>query len=458
MRGHLGRKLPNPNSFLPACRHSFSTFDPSGGGGGGRGRGRGVTGAPTPFSPPPPPAQDDERRVPPPGIGHGRGIPPPPSNFGSPIGRGRGGPVPGGPSKPIFFKREDSVPPPTMGHDSSPDVGQGRGSGRGMGLPSSISSVLEEAGLGKGGGGDGSSSLPESITSVLQGGGRGKPVMRPKPEGLPVQEENRHLRVRPQPPSGRAEGPRRGPGMIPRGREDGGGGGSVSRGRGRGVSARGGRGRLRGRGGGRGFREFRDRGGEEVDADEGYAAGLYLGDNADGEKLAERIGPENMNKLVEGFEEMSEYVLPSPTHEMYLDAFHTNCLIEFEPEYLVEFENPDIDEKPIMPLRDVLEKVKPFLMVYEGIQNQEEWEETVKETMDRVPLIQEIIDYYSGPDRITAKTQTEELERVAKTLPESAPASVKRFTDRAVLSLKSNPGWGFDKKCMFMDQLVREVF
>lgn len=40
----------------------------------------------------------------------------------------------------------------------------------------------------------------------------------------------------------------------------------------------------------------------------------------------------------------------------------------------MEFENPDIDEKPIMPLRDVLEKVKPFLMVYEGIQNQEEWE------------------------------------------------------------------------------------
>lgn len=56
--------------------------------------------------------------------------------------------------------------------------------------------------------------------------------------------------------------------------------------------------------------------------------------------------------------------------------------------------------------------------------------------MDRVPLIQEIIDYYSGPDRITAKQQQEELERVAKTLPDSAPASVKRFTDRAVLSLK----------------------
>ena len=36
--------------------------------------------------------------------------------------------------------------------------------------------------------------------------------------------------------------------------------------------------------------------------------------------------------------------------------------------------NPDIDEKPPIPLRDALEKMKPFLMQYEGIQSQEEWE------------------------------------------------------------------------------------
>lgn len=36
--------------------------------------------------------------------------------------------------------------------------------------------------------------------------------------------------------------------------------------------------------------------------------------------------------------------------------------------------NPDIDEKPPIPLRDALEKMKPFLMLYEGIQSQEEWE------------------------------------------------------------------------------------
>ena len=41
----------------------------------------------------------------------------------------------------------------------------------------------------------------------------------------------------------------------------------------------------------------------------------------------------------------------------------------------MEFDtNPDIDEKPPMSLEEVLQKVKPFLMAYEGIKNQEEWE------------------------------------------------------------------------------------
>lgn len=50
--------------------------------------------------------------------------------------------------------------------------------------------------------------------------------------------------------------------------------------------------------------------------------------------------------------------------------------IECEPEYFMEEfgTNPDIDEKPPIPLRDALEKMKPFLMAYEGIQSQEEWE------------------------------------------------------------------------------------
>jgi hypothetical protein len=62
----------------------------------------------------------------------------------------------------------------------------------------------------------------------------------------------------------------------------------------------------------------------------------------------------------------------------------------------------------------------------------------MKQTMERVPLMKEIVDYYSGPDRVTAKQQQEELERFSKTVPLSlsAPKSVKQFADRVVLSLK----------------------
>ncbi|KAL5157980.1 hypothetical protein HKD37_15G042555 [Glycine soja] len=203
------------------------------------------------------------------------------------------------------------------------------------------------------------------------------------------------------------------------------------------------RGRGRGRGSEKGKGKVREKDVDEkvMDTDD-FATGLYKGEDADGEKLARKIGPEIMNQLTEGFEEMTSRILPLPLEDEFLDALDINYAIEFEPEYLVEFDNPDIDEKEPIPLRDALEKAKPFLMSYEGIQSQEEWE---------------IVDHYSGPDRVTAKKQQEELDRVAKILPESAPSSVKQFTNRSVISLQSNPGWGFDKKCHFLDKLVWEV-
>lgn len=42
--------------------------------------------------------------------------------------------------------------------------------------------------------------------------------------------------------------------------------------------------------------------------------------------------------------------------------------------------NPDIDENPPIPLWDALEKMKPFLMAYEGIQSHEEWEVSISVT------------------------------------------------------------------------------
>ncbi|XP_020576671.1 uncharacterized protein LOC110022189 [Phalaenopsis equestris] len=410
----------------------YSTF--SGGGAGGRGRGRGASSPPTAS---PVPGQEDttgdEDSFP--SFGHGRGHPPFPSSAGLPsfsslmsslkssssVGRGRGrGPIPPDqpqslPKQPIFFRREDP--------ESQPEKSQFADPGESAPLP------------------------------VLSGSGRGKPTRTGESDSRPI-EENRHLRNKAQPIGrsplsspyqpklGSQEAARRAVDILSRGGPSG-----------PGARGRGGRGMVgRGRGRGRGDRFGGGRGRRDAD----HEFDLYLGDNADGEKFEKRLGEENMKTIAEGFEEMSWRVLPSPMEEAYLDALHTNNLIEYEPEYLMEFDrNPDIDEKPPMSLEEVLATAKPFLMAYTGMKSQEEWEEAVKDLMERLPHLKELIDMYSGPDRVTAKQQKEELER--NTLPEKVPPSVRRFADRAVLSLQSNPGWGFDKKCQFMDKLVREV-
>ncbi|XWS52326.1 hypothetical protein CRYUN_Cryun11dG0058200 [Craigia yunnanensis] len=448
MRGTMGRTLSNPNyhhltsitkrtSFLLHSSSSFSTSSSS-----GSGRGRGGASSSSSFidinsalgKSDSEDSKRDSAESPAVGLGHGRGRGTPLSSepilhsfssFVSQTGSGRGRvtkesvpstpPPQRQPKQPIFIKKKDenetdsSAKPATESIQSSEPI-----------LPSNTPSFL-----------------------VLSGAGRGKPLKQPQLASQ-MKEENRHIRVTQEQPQQQPQKPPSAPlsqeqavkkamGILAKRSES-----EESGMAGRGGRAGMGRGRGRGRGMGRG----RGRRGREStrreDSDEEYGGGLYLGDNADGEKLAKTIGGDNMNKLVEGFEEMSSRILPSPTDDAYLEALHTNCMIEFEPEYLMEEfgTNPDIDEKPPMSLRAGLEKVKPFLMAYEGIQSQEEWEEVIKETMERVPLLQEIVDYYSGPDRVTAKKQKEELERVSKTISESAPASVKQFANRAVLSLQ----------------------
>ncbi|KAK8520484.1 hypothetical protein V6N13_031069 [Hibiscus sabdariffa] len=496
MRGTIGRTLSNPNiQYLASLTKRTPLLLQSSPFSSGDGRGRGRGGGNSPFggftSAIGKSDSEDKRRdsneSPSVGLGQGRG------GGNSPFG-GFTSAIEKSNSED---KRRDS--------SESPPVGLGHGRGRGTPLSSepklpSFSSHVSQNGSGRGRGTnepvppprqpkvpifimkqdeiEADSSANQTIESIhsseptlssrilsaesLFGAGQGKPTKQPEPVSQ-MKEKNRHIRTKheqqqppPSPPVSKEEAVKKAMDILSRRREgDERGDMSMNGGRGSGRGGRGrGRGAQRGRGRGQeGYTKTEEEAVKEIGDD------LYLGDNGSGEKLAETIGAENMARLVEGFEDFSSRVLPSPHDDAYLEAMHTNFMIEFEPEYLMaDFEsNPDIDEKPPMSLRDALEKVKPFLMSYEGIQNQEEWEEAIKETMDNVPLLQEIIDYYSGPDRVTAKKQQEELERVAKTLPKSAPASVKNFTNRAVLSLQSNPGWGFDKKCQFMDKLVSEV-
>lgn len=56
--------------------------------------------------------------------------------------------------------------------------------------------------------------------------------------------------------------------------------------------------------------------------------------------------------------------------------------------------------------------------------------------MAKGPSMKKIVDFYSGSDVVTAKKQQEELEKVAKSFPQGVPLSMKKFTDRALLSLQ----------------------
>lgn len=416
-----------PSSYAAA----FSSFSGIGGGA-GRGRGRGLPPSGTarvPGSPIPDDNDDGEgadlfSAAASAGRGRGGAVAPPsptipsfPSFSGA--GRGRGSPLPpppppppceDAPKQPAFTERFDAAPP-----RSDPEP------------PTPVAS---------------SSERPRSPPTT--GAGRGVPRVTQPVDRAP--EENRFIRRReekkaPSSPSALSGQPKLAPeDAVKRALELLGGGGGGARGRGGGR-----RGRGRGRDGGR----------RSAPGDDRYM--VYLGDNTDGEKLQTRLGEDKMKILDQAFDEAAEEALPDPMENAYLDAVHTNNMIEFEPEYHVNFGNPDIEEKPPMSLEEMLQKVKPFIIAYEGIKNQEEWEEAVKDVMERAPHMKELIDMYSGPDVVAAKQQEEELQRVANTLPESIPSSVKRFTDKTLLSLKNNPGWGFDKKCQFMDKFVREV-
>jgi hypothetical protein len=62
---------------------------------------------------------------------------------------------------------------------------------------------------------------------------------------------------------------------------------------------------------------------------------IFAGDSADGEKFAEKMGPELMKTLAEGFEEICEKALPSTTHDAIIDAYDTNLMVNVSVFYFL---------------------------------------------------------------------------------------------------------------------------
>lgn len=341
----IGRPPTAPPASISSA---FSTFSGGGGGsGGGRGRGRGSDFPNFGFSPGKSESDDSKpESSTPSGIGHGRGrgkpLPSSPilpsfysfvDNPNPPAGRGRGGIGPFSPPpqpqqqqqkqqqqqqqqqplplrKPIFFAKEEET---ADSNSSSSDAPKPR----------------ED------------SNLSSSIISALTGAGRGKPLQTASPVSEKPKEENRHLRSRQQkaadsggrvsspPPQrlSREDAVKKAVGILSKS-DDGDGDVGGGRGMGGGFRGRGGRGAVRGRGG-RGRGRGRGRPRDEESGDGSLESGFYLGDDADGEKLAHTLGPESMNTLAEGFEEMSARVLPSPMDDAYIEALHTNMMVTF---------------------------------------------------------------------------------------------------------------------------------
>ena len=186
--------------------------------------------------------------------------------------------------------------------------------------------------------------LPRALP--FTGAGRGVPRMQQPPVDKPP-EENRFIRRREAakqaaagPPS--APGPQQpklsGPEAVKRALELLGGGGGGRGGRSdEDGGGRGGGGRsFRGRGGrGRGMR----RGGRTRDdgrsVDVGDRQAIYLGDNADGERLEKKLGVDKMKILEQAFMEAADNALPHPIEDAYLDACHTNNMVRVAQQWIL---------------------------------------------------------------------------------------------------------------------------
>lgn len=312
MRRSISKIPYRPSAAPSSINAAFSTSS----GGGGRGRG-----GPNPFSFTVPTPSNDGSKNPIPG-----GTSPPPHGHG----RGRGVPVnssPGLPSFNSFLNNDSSSAAPGRGRGvgfappnfSSPPTPPGNESKFDLQPPKPDVKKLFRFGEAQSGWTESETpppkdkALPTGILGVLSGAGRGKPTKpsAPHPEKTrqtggrePSQSPNKDTPVREQ--LSQEEKVRKAKEILSKG--DTGGGFRAERGGGRGNLGYGGSNR------------YEERGDQPRGRFSGHGA-------ADRDKLAKRLGPEIMSKVVEGLEEMASRVVPDPQKEALLDAFQTDIMV-----------------------------------------------------------------------------------------------------------------------------------
>lgn len=141
--------------------------------------------------------------------------------------------------------------------------------------------------------------------------------------------------------------------------------------------------------------------------------------------------------------------------EQFKSSLHTKFLVDFEPEYAMEYFgiNPDIDELPQKSLEEILAEAKPFLMG-PGMTD-EEWDGEVKDVLEKAPHLENLVNVYAGPKvRLTAREQMSKLQAVADTMPAHVAPEIQDFMSKALLSLQSNPGIRMKEKERLMNKFV----
>jgi len=83
-----------------------------------------------------------------------------------------------------------------------------------------------------------------------------------------------------------------------------------------------------------------------------------------------------------------------------------------------------------------------------------QWDGEVQDVLEKAPHLENLVNLYAGPNRLTAREQVSKLQAVADTMPAHVAPEINDFMSQAMLSLQSNPGIRMKEKERLMNKFV----